>query len=52
MIEYILISYVLMFVWCLKWVLFDYDDTKMCFKIWVMSPLSLPLNLIIAFMEW
>ncbi len=52
MIAYILLSYVFMFVWCVV-VLFIKDlDTKEVFKIWVLSPLSMPLILVCKFINW
>jgi len=52
MIGYVLFSYVVMFFWCLKWVVLDYDDVKVCFKVFLVSPLSFPLYLISSFIRW
>jgi hypothetical protein len=53
MIEYIFISYVVMLLWCLKWLVFDpYLGFKHCFKMLLISPLSLPCNIIRKFNDW
>jgi len=52
MIEYILISYVVMFFWCGKEWLCEDQTAKTCFKGWILSPVSLPLYLCVAFAGW
>jgi len=52
MIEYILISYFIMIFWCGKNWLYKDETIKTCFKNWLVSPLSMPWYLVIAFVEW
>jgi hypothetical protein len=52
MIEYIFISYVVMFFWCGKNLLCEDETSKTCFKNWLASPLSMPWYLVITFAEW
>lgn len=52
MIEYILISYVVMFFWCGKEWFCEDEALKTCLKNWLVSPLSMPWYLVITFAEW
>ena len=52
MIEYILISYVIMFAVAFCCVVFDGEDLKPNFKWWVLSPVSMPLFLVGLFVNW
>ena len=51
MIEYILISYVVMLVVCLFMLIGGYG-AKNTLKYWLVSPLSMPYFFIVAFLEW
>ena len=52
MIEYILIIYLIMIFWSLKWLVLDDEGFKVCFKLVLIAPLSLPCNIIRKFAEW
>jgi len=52
MIEYITISYVVMCVWTLKWLVLDGEDAKPCIKQILIAPLSVPCNVIRKFINW
>ncbi len=52
MIAYIFISYVVMFVMCFYFVVFDGEDLKANFKWWVFSPISLPLFIAGLWINW
>lgn len=52
MIEYILISYVIMFLWCAWSMIIDDEQFKGLFKVWLLSPVSLPFFLICKFISW
>ena len=51
MIEYVITSYVLMFIWCAIDVVKG-ESLKSAFKAWVFSPFILPLAVIVLFMRW
>ena len=52
MIEYIIISYVIVFVMCFYFVVFDGEDIKPNFKWWIFSPLTLPMFVLGKFINW
>ena len=52
MISYLLVCYLVMFVWTIKWFLFDYEDGLLCFKLWVLSPITAPWFMFVKFAEW
>jgi len=52
MIGYIVISYMIMFVICFYYIVFDGEDFKPNFKWWVFSPITLPLMVLSKFVSW
>ena len=53
MITYILLSYLVMLIWCLKWLILDpCVSFKDALKDFLIAPLSMPLNIIRKFNEW
>lgn len=51
MIAYAFICYVLMLVWG-AYTLFDGGDAKVIFKVWLLSPVTLPIGLVLKFINW
>jgi len=51
MIEYIIISYLMAFVWAFIGVLIG-EELKLSFKWFALAPISLPLTIIINFIKW
>ncbi len=41
-----------MFFWCMGALLLSDDTAKDLFKWWVLSPISMPLTVIIKFINW
>ena len=52
MLEYILLSYAVMMLWCFKWCVCDYEEAKFCIKAWMIAPLSFPYSLVALFVRW
>jgi hypothetical protein len=52
MILYLIASYIIMFVWCLKWVFADNKDIKNCIKTFAFAPATLPFILLAKFLSW
>tara|TARA_R110002096_G_scaffold84217_1_gene194561 strand:+ start:1113 stop:1271 length:159 start_codon:yes stop_codon:yes gene_type:complete len=52
MITYILISYFIMAMWAMVVLVKGSEPGKEVFKMWVMSPVTLPVLAFITFISW
>ncbi len=52
MITYILISYFIMLMWAMVAIVKGKEPGKDIFKMWVMSPVTLPILAFITFISW
>jgi len=51
-ITYIALSYIIMSIWAIIDMIKGKDTTKDILKMWVLSPVTLPILLFIRFLEW
>ena len=52
MLVYIISSYVIMFVFCAHDVITYEESIKRAFKVWIFSPIVLPLGIFAKFINW
>ena len=52
MIEYIIISYIVMLLWMAIAGALGQESKKTCFKFWVFSPVTMPVLLFVRFIGW
>ncbi len=52
MITYLMLSYFIVFIWCIKRTLFDMESVKSNFKLWLFFPVVLPFLILVKFWYW